>query len=758
MKGGKMDYYYAHRTKERDKSRWQLLTVHLQKVAQLSEQFAAEFQAAPWGRLAGLLHDAGKFSDKFQRRLEGTPVPVDHATAGAQYICRLWKRGDKPMVTSHILAYVIAGHHAGLVDFGTVADADERSLSRRLVKKIEAYENALEQHLPEAASPVLTNPLKAGIHEGIQLSLFIRMLFSCLVDADSLDTEEYTEPGKSNLRVSTAKLADLLVHYREHMQESFSNPKKQIDKLRAELLQECLRRASGAPGMYSLTLPTGSGKTLISLGFALEHAEHHTHMRRIIFVIPYTSIIEQNANVYREALGGEHVLEHHSNVQHEADEDLEEKDEMRKLTKKMELATENWDAPIVVTTNVQFFESLFSNKRSRCRKLHNLANSIIVLDEAQMMNGEFFKPCLHALEELCRNYGATVVFSTATQPYVQPVFVKPVEIQEIVEDVPLRFDQFRRVRLNMLGMTDHDALVERMASDRQALCIVNTRKAARELFEKLKAIPGIDRIAVFHLSARMCPMHRMEKLKEIRERLQDGDDCLLISTQLIECGVDVDFPVVYRELAGLDSIAQAAGRCNRNRKVPLRDAYVFETAETPYQGWFGLTAGAARKVLEEFADDPISLEAMRAYFGELYFYQTLGKGTANSKDLTDKYEILPLLQEQARRLEFPFETVAQKFELIQSAAKPVLINYDEKAKKALDALPHAEGITKLMRQLQSYVVQLYPPEFEAFRQAGELIEVRENIFQLKNPDYWYKEDIGVQPFTAEYHAQELYVF
>ena len=275
------------------------------------------------------------------------------------------------------------------------------------------------------------------------------------------------------------------------MKTNFAAPDRAIDKLRAELLQEVVAQAEHGPGFYSLTLPTGSGKTLLSLGFALKHAAENPALRRVVFVIPYTSIIEQNASIYRNVLGYEAVLEHHSNVQLQCDEDLEQLDESRKVKKKLELAAENWDSPIVVTTNVQFFESLFSNKRSRCRKLHNLANSIIVLDEAQMINGEFFKPCLHALEELTRNYGATVVMSTATQPNFSSLFDQkrePFAAREIVQDVPLRFQQFRRVRLGMLGMIEPQELASRMAGEHQALCIVNTRKAARELFEQLSPI------------------------------------------------------------------------------------------------------------------------------------------------------------------------------------------------------------------------------------------------------------------------------
>ncbi|SDT03988.1 CRISPR-associated helicase, Cas3 family [Paenibacillaceae bacterium GAS479] len=750
--------YYAHRTEGSDRSEWQLLTAHLEQVGELSEKFASQFNAAPWGKLAGMLHDAGKFSKEFQKRLEGNPIPVDHATAGAQFIYNAWTKGGKPSSPSRILAYIIAGHHAGLADYGTDA-ADERKLARRLKKPICSFEENFMNHFPDLKLEPLAIPIKNGFHHGLQFSLFTRMLFSCLVDADSLDTEKYTDLKQHELRGHNVSLSELLERYHLHMNQ-FLPPARSIDKLRTELLTEVLAQAGGPPGLYSLTLPTGSGKTLLSLGFALEHAAHNPSMRRIVFVIPYTSIIEQNANVYREVLGSDIVLEHHSNVQLDANEDLEKVDESRKVKKKLELAAENWDSPVVVTTNVQFFESLFSNKRSRCRKLHNLANSIIVLDEAQMMNGEFFKPCLHALEELSRNYGVTVVLSTATQPSVHSLFDQTkmnLHIQEIVNDVPRRFEQFRRVRLEMLGKIELVELAGRMSSVNQSLCIVNTRKAARELFEQLQA-EEVDHEAIFHLSARMCPKHRLSKLKQIRDRLDNSQRCLLVSTQLIECGVDVDFPVVYRELAGMDSIAQAAGRCNRNGKSPLETTFVFETEQTPKQGWFGITASVSRQILDRFSFDPLSLEAMRAYFDELYAHQTLGRGAAGAVDQTDQYDILGLLQKQFMTLEFPFEEVAQQFELIQTAARPVLIPYDDTAEKAIQSLEYATEIKGIMRKLQPYVVQLYPQEFAAFKKAGELTEVRENIFVLHNPERWYREDIGIRPFEEQYHAAEVYVF
>ncbi len=737
--------YYAHRTLSSDKSQWHLLTDHLKAVACLAGKFADYFDAGPWAEIAGILHDAGKFSKEFQRRLAGAKDKVDHSTAGARYITEVW--GDKTRL-SRILAYVIAGHHSGLADFGSISSAEDRALARRLVRDVKSYKEALQTHIPDAAKAMPTFPLTPGFHSGLQLSLFIRMLFSSLVDADSLDTEYYAKRAQADFRGNHQSMEVLWERYNRYMRKKFHTATNQVELARAELLAESLNAALGEQGLYSLNLPTGSGKTLISLGFALRHAMRHG-LRRIIFVIPYTSIIEQNANVFRKAIGAENVLEHHSNVQLNADEDIEHTDESLKLRKKLSLATENWDYPVIVTTNVQFFESLFSNKRSQCRKLHNLAKSVIVLDEAQMMNGEFYKPSLYAIEELARNYGATIVFSTATQPLVDKLFSQPVELKKISRDVKQRFPQFQRVRIEQLGAVNYDSLTELLLENKQALCIVNTRKAARKMYKKVSDILGED--SVFHLSARMCPAHRTNKLKSIRQLLKKKKPCILISTQLIECGVDVDFPVVYRELAGLDSIVQAAGRCNREGSEATSTTFVFEFQETWRSGWFAMTAAAARKILQRYRDNSLSDEAIKDYFKELYFYQT-GGGTQSDK--TDRYHILDQLGERAAELAFPFETVSRQFKLIQSDTSTVIVNFDKQSDKHLKTLKNAERTHDILRKLQPYVVQLYSQEFDAFRLAREITEVRDNIFVLENPSLWYDKNIGIKPFSEDHADQD----
>ncbi|ANY70169.1 hypothetical protein BBD42_29445 [Paenibacillus sp. BIHB 4019] len=778
--------YYAHRTKSEDKATWQLLIVHLQEVAELAGHFAAAFGARDWGKAAGILHDLGKYSKKFQLRLAGSQIAVDHATAGAQHMMER-EKGDYAL----LLAYIIAGHHAGLPDCGTDA-GEESTLFNRLKKEVEPYQEAAFNELPQQLGlNKLSLSLKPGISPEFQLAFFTRMIFSCLIDADSLNSEAFSNQKQSAKRGKIADFPKLFKKFETYIQDEFGVPKSSININRLELLTHCITRAQSPRGMKTLTLPTGSGKTLISLGYALRHAIHHSTnddqgIRRIIYVIPYTSIIEQNARIFRKIVGSKNVLEHHSNVQHEKKQESE--DGSVDLKEKLQLAEENWDYPIIVTTNVQFFESLFANKRARCRKLHNLANSIIILDEAQLMNGGLFKPSLYALQELTQNYGATVLLCTATQPEIEKLFPEPIQIEELTDDVPLRFEQFKRVRIKQVGTLSLNQIDEQLASHKQVLCVVNTRKIAREIYAQCLKRSSEDAMkeGFFHLSARMCPIHRTETLALIQERLDDKKNlpCTVISTQLIEAGVDIDFPAVYREMAGLDSIAQAAGRCNRNGKALLGYTYVFETEYGLPPGWFSATAEVTQSVLEKYKDDPLSLEAVRKYFNELYFYQSSGK-----VDKTDSKGILELIERRGALLEFPFREIAQRFQLIETAAKAVIVPYERceerdekkdnalddgvyidehghkqggrnnsKAWKLIDQLQFAFPMTSILRQLQPYVVQLYPNEFNAFQKAGEIEQVREGVWVLKNPAKWYDDKLGVIPYSQQFHEDEIYIF
>ncbi|HHW92711.1 MAG TPA: CRISPR-associated endonuclease Cas3'', partial [Firmicutes bacterium] len=524
--------FYAHTDGSMNRKDWQLLRDHLSGVAHRAAGYAKDFQAGQLAFAAGLLHDLGKYSLEFQQRLQGEHIRVDHSTAGAQEAEKYYGKA-----LGRILAYVVAGHHAGLNDYGSLAA--ESSLAARLNKgsipDYQAYRKELLKW-PDLGSFRLPIKPFPG-QQGFSLAFFIRMLYSCLVDADFLDTEEYCQPEKGAARGKYPSPDQMLQKLEQYLQQLLASAlDTPINRERAAILDQCREKANFPPGFFTLTVPTGGGKTLSSLAFALGHAVRH-RLERVIYVIPFTSIIEQNAKVFREAVGEEAVLEHHSNFQYPEQED----EDWTTPAAKLRLAAENWDAPLVVTTNVQFFESLFANRAARCRKLHNIARSVVILDEAQMIPTDYLHPCLAALVELVRHYEASVVICTATQPALEGLLPRGIKPVELAPDPMRLYETFKRVRVIFLGEMNDEDLAARIKDLSQVLCIVNTRKHAWELFRKIRDLQGS-----YHLSALMCPVHRSAVLGEIRQRLETGEACRVVSTQLIEAGVDVDFPVVFR--------------------------------------------------------------------------------------------------------------------------------------------------------------------------------------------------------------------
>ncbi|MDB5939861.1 MAG: CRISPR-associated helicase/endonuclease Cas3, partial [Polaromonas sp.] len=568
-----------------------LLARHLQSVASMAAGFSADFEPVTstqrWAYLAGLWHDLGKYRPGFQRYLQQSDDQnahiegkvsgreKTHSAAGALWAIQQLgqSHGPKGTLAARVLAYLIAGHHAGLHDWNG-------GLNERLAEPdcLTELRDALHALPPEN---ILSQgdfvPDLSQIPGGpTGFALWVRMLFSCLVDADFLDTEAHFDAGKPARREGFPTLDQMHAELNAHMAQVAAKAQAAavvtpVNAWRAAVLQQCRDKASLQPGFFSLTVPTGGGKTLSSLAFALTHALAH-QKSRIIYAIPYTSIIEQTADVFRDvfkALEGEVLIEHHSQA------DAADKDE----TARSRLACENWDAPLVVTTNVQLFESLFANKTSRCRKLHNLVNSVIVLDEAQQLPPEFLQPILDALNLLVTYYGVSVVLCTATQPALNSTtYFDPgkglrglEQVREIMDDPEALFDALERVKVEL--PTDWHAptpwadIASQIAVEDCVLAIVGTRNSARELQRRLP--PG-----TLHLSALMCGSHRKEVIDQIKTRLKakregtDLEPLRVVSTNLVEAGVDIDFPVVYRALAGLDSIAQAAGRCNREGKLP----------------------------------------------------------------------------------------------------------------------------------------------------------------------------------------------
>ena len=694
---------FAHSKPEAEESDWQPLLEHLVNVAELAGRFGNVFAAGDWAATAGLWHDIGKASEEYQRRLRpgGGKGRVDHSTAGAQLAEKeLGGRG-------RLLAACVAGHHSGLLDGVSV---DDSCLARRLKKIVPTVSFPGNPPKPEKLPTAL--PFRPERQrQAFQLSFLVRMLFSCLVDADFLDTERFMDPQKGKWRHRFPPLGELWHRFSKNLAAKLSNvPISEINLRRKKVIDACLAKAQDPPGFFSLTVPTGGGKTISSLAFALKHALRHG-LDRIIYVIPFTSIIEQNAEVFRELLGEDAVLEHHSAF--DSTRWAGQGSEEDELLRKVELAAENWDAPVVVTTGVQFFESLFACRTSRCRKLHNIARSVIVLDEAQMIPVPFLLPCMEAIRELALNYGCSVVLCTATQPALnrnEEVRQGLEGVREIIADPSELYRAFRRVTVEDVGELSLEHLVRYLRNDDQVLCVVNTRREAREVFQLVW-----DEDGAFHLSAQMCPEHRSVKLAQIRERLKEGQACRVVSTQLIEAGVDIDFPVVLRAVAGIDSIAQAAGRCNREGKLPRPGRVViFRLDETFLPLEFRAPVETAAEVVRSH-EDPLSIEAVEDFFRLLYW-------RAGKK--LDSEGILEDAAERVSELHFPFRTIAEKFRFIRDAGEPVLIPYDEKGRSIIRQLRFAEFPGRLLREGQRYAVQIPWWALQKLEAAGAVERIR----------------------------------
>lgn len=701
-----------------------LLADHLDSVSQLAAGFASSFASGRWAALAGIAHDLGKSTPLWQKYIrdksgfdssDSTPLhsTLDHSSPSAALL-----EMHLPLHVARLISYIVAGHHTGLPDWiGSAASLEARLQQGR--NNTSGISKKLSQPLNTFADLKLPIPFKPY---SLDLSFWIRMIFSCLVDADFLDTESYMQADTSLLRNTFPSISQLQVMYDSFMKDltsaNLAKDASTVNQIRNLVLSDCLKAAPLSPGFFSLTVPTGGGKTLSSLGFGLKHAQIHG-FKRIIYVIPYTSIIEQTADVFRSIFGEDKVVEHHSNF----DQDFE--------SPNIRLASENWDAPIIVTTNVQFFESLFAAKPSRCRKLHNIAESVIIFDEAQLIPPEFLHPILESLQQLVMHYHTSAVFCTATQPAFErsdtfPKFpgLEVGSIREIISDVPLLYNALQRVNFeaSTSEMASWEELATQLMAHEQVLCIVSDRKSCRELF---RCMPK----GTVHLSALMCPEHRSAVIASIKQTLSAGMPIRVISTQLVEAGVDIDFPVVFRSIAGIDSIAQAAGRCNREGRLEDKKGLVviFHSPRKPPPGLllkgYEITDTMIRTQHEIQFLDP---QVYSHYFANLYW-------KVNS---LDEKGILKLLQPDGQSLGIQFRTAAEAFKLIDDQnTKPILIPY-RKGKALIERLELARtnpeiSARKLFRQLQRYTVNIYTNQFNQLLERGSLKEVYPQVFALE---------------------------
>ena len=734
---------FAHSRPGEDESSWELLEDHLGEVGELAGDLGEALGLAAHARLVGLWHDLGKYSAEFQRMIrssadasleasKASTSRVDHSTCGAQHAATelgAWGR---------IPAWCIAGHHAGLADALPVGGS-RSSLKDRLAKSIPSV--PARDGVVEAPPPTLLKPptltsetLKSEIvnrnwsdsdsARAFQLAFACRMVFSALIDADSLCTESFYRPERSKARDSSAIPILELFERLERRVAALPGDGGPVYRSRQSVWRACCDRALEESGLFSLTVPTGGGKTFSGLGFALRHAAEHG-LRRVICAIPFTSIIEQNAQKIRDALEqeGEHVvLEHHSALVPDAENAWSH------------MAAENWDAPIVVTTNVQLFDSLFANKRTRCRKLHNIAKSVIVLDEAQSLPVRVLEPCLAALRELIENYGCSVVLCTATQPAVERSREFPIGLEgsrEIIEDVPSLFEALRRTSIEPVGPKSNDELTDLLEEHPRILCVVNTRAHAESL-HRLAEERGTD--GLFHLSARMCPAHRSEVLREIHAALDSAEPCRVVSTQVIEAGVDVDFPIVLRAMAGLDSIAQAAGRCNREGRLDVGRVLVFETDTHPGSE-ISNAAHDTRAVLPEHVADLISPDAISAYFSLHYWKRSAEWDQA---DVLGMFSMSP----SDGNLLAQFRDAAAKFRVIDSAQTPILVPYGDEGRALVEAFKRsAMPDRNLMRRLQRFTVGVYDRDL-AMLKENMVVSEHGDVYVLEQQDAYVSRGLS----------------
>jgi CRISPR-associated endonuclease/helicase Cas3 len=749
--------FFAHSIGGQDRNTWQLLLEHLLAVSRLTSLRAEKFGAGRLGALIGLLHDLGKYALAFQNYIDGRGVSPDHATAGAREIQALTPANGGDRLGALIGAYCIAGHHSGLPNW-----RGERSLFDRLKKQLPALDPAWRHELTPKVSELFPKDFKPHGDKDLrpfQLAMFGRMLFSCLVDADFRDTESFyakhrSEQPDRDWPALQVIIDDLTARFDSHMAGfAVSAGGSQLGALRADILAHARRKAPLARGVFTLDVPTGGGKTLASLGFALDHAKAHG-MDRIIYGIPFTSIIDQTSEIFRTVLGDDVVLEHHSAIEDERQDRKSENEEgQRDLRDKMRLAMEDWAAPVVVTTNVQLFESLFASRTSRCRKLHNLVNSVIILDEAQTIPRPLLRPCVAALDELVRNYRCSIVLCTATQPALgAPRFKGGFDLstdRELAPDPQALAEKLQRVRLVYGGDMNDAALIDALTRTQQGLVIVNSRKHALALYRAAEAA-GLE--GLVHLTTRHYAAHRREILARVRGMLKDGEPCRLIATSLIEAGVDVDFPKGWRAEAGLDQIIQTAGRVNRERKHPLDDSTltVFRAPDNPPPPEIKSRSGDLRRIMGKHAS-LFSSAAIDDFFGEVYW--RLSPQGLDAKSILDDFKL------GGSDVDFSYRDVAEKFRMIESGMMPVIVPGDEKAHRLIGKLSVPQIPSgPIARDLQPYIVQVPPKALKRVIDCGKVAfascDLRgEQFAVLIDPDL-YSSQVGLLWEDAEYLAAE----
>lgn len=716
--------FYAH--SENDKHEKHLLSKHLIQTAQLAESFACQEHYRDVFRITGMLHDLGKYQPDFQRYLEngGKRGSVPHSSWGAGYT-----RVNRFLESS----IAIDGHHKGLPD-NAAWKSDTEPFKRH---ETPGFENAVASFIRDTGIKeeefIYYNSV--AFADSSQREAFIRYLFSALTDSDWLSTEAHFNKDKSEIRVKTALP---IITMLEQLEEELTKKSREgeINYLRNKARENALQKAEMPCGFYSLALPTGMGKTLTSLAWALRHAQKNK-LKRIIIVLPFINIIDQTAQILKNIFGEEWVLEHHSsyneNDQSSHLEDCSTPKERKKL------ACENWDYPIIVTTTVQFFESLFSNSAAQCRKIHNIAESVVIFDEVQTLPKEILVPTLQMLKAVQPVMRISFLFCTATQPAFEkrPGFEGIETIVPLVEDTAVLYEKTKRVEyflLNKLNPINYSVLLNQaVLNGKSSLVIFNTKKATLEFYKSINKIEEWD--SLYHLSTAMCPSHRKAVINSIKDDLKTKKKILVASTQLIEAGVDFDFPVVFRAMAPLEAVIQAAGRCNREGHLgPLGGkVYLFKLEDS---GMPDKTYAACAGYAEEL----ITRNANLLYEHDIFtsYYANVVKLYVDP----DKYNI-----ENARK-RFDFEVVNSAYHLIKNATTGLFIyNYNAESKILLHSLEHKEFLTRDdYRKMQVFTVQVYD---NFIKQNGTMINIVPQGFSVWYGNYNSKTGMSETSLDAD---------
>lgn len=646
--------YYAR--KNEDGTKWQPLEEHLMNVASKCQLYTSKFIASDIGFVLGMSHDIGKSTESFIKKLNGENTKAEHSIYGAAML------HDKYKQTGNILyklgCHVVAGHHSKLRDFGT--DNDSKSLNHRLTNKPNQIVNySLRKSQYNVDNYALYSFANNPNLWGFNLMLLTRFLYSALVDADRLDAQMFSE----KMEFSTISLEELEGKLERYMKSICSDTP--IGKIRNEIHENCSLSAKTEKGFFRLTVPTGGGKTLSSAKFALAHANHNK-MDRTIFVSPFKGITGQTAEVYRKIFGYNIVTEHHSGFDNSLVVECAES----------KLARENWSNAIIVTTMVQFFESLFSARASKCRKIHNVSNSVIVIDEIQSLPIDYVIPCIRILESLVAHYGCSIVLCSATQPMYEEKL--GLNIKEIIPNPSQLHRKLKRVKACYLGYKDNPAIANMITNNKQVLSIVNTKAHANDLYDLASHLKN-----TYYLTTNMCNQHIQDTLYKIKQHLKNNEPCRVISTQLIEAGIDIDFPVVLRSITGIDSINQAAGRCNREGKLDCGMLYVYKPDDKYIgKGHLSRVASVGEETVGKYAN-VLSQEAIAYYYSRLYqiCYRYM-----------DSQDIMEWSRKGEKQLAFNFLTVATRFNLINNNDYSLIVPYNQEAVDFINSLAVKESL------------------------------------------------------------------